>query len=300
MAWASKKQYAILMNSEEGKDLAEQLPDLDQDDFQVKFGELLGKTGASYDWNDDDDREPTKEERESYENYDNWLKDEAKKGDKKENEEDDDEERQVREQIEGDTLFGNDEPPAGNDFDEYYNKAKEFDNYEKLKAHYDYIKKIHGDGSVPEKATKKALDEMSKNFDKGENDIDDEELSAEDIEGNEHTIMYELEDIDIENEDDWDTAMDLSYKLSRWKNEGKVSEKNFDKLDKMIKDKLHQFEEKYDEGNDYSTQAGYLNTKQILSERLDEFLKEIDKADKTQPGLKSSIIEIITKMRKGK
>lgn len=53
MAWASKKQYAIMMNSEEGKDLAEQLPDLEQDDFNVKFGELLGK-GGTYSEEDED------------------------------------------------------------------------------------------------------------------------------------------------------------------------------------------------------------------------------------------------------
>lgn len=47
MAWASKKQYAILMNSEEGQDLAEQLPDLDQDEFDRRFSELLGKGGKS-------------------------------------------------------------------------------------------------------------------------------------------------------------------------------------------------------------------------------------------------------------
>lgn len=47
MAWASKKQYAILMNSEEGKDLAEQLGELSQEEFEKKFGELLGKGGQS-------------------------------------------------------------------------------------------------------------------------------------------------------------------------------------------------------------------------------------------------------------
>ena len=55
MAWASKKQYAICMESEEGKDLIEKLPKLSQDEFQVEFGKLLGKTGASYDKNEDED-----------------------------------------------------------------------------------------------------------------------------------------------------------------------------------------------------------------------------------------------------
>ena len=47
MAWASKKQYAILMSSEEGKDLAEQLGEMEQDEFNKKFSELLGKSGES-------------------------------------------------------------------------------------------------------------------------------------------------------------------------------------------------------------------------------------------------------------
>lgn len=47
MAWASKKQYAILMSSEEGKDLAEQLGEMEQEEFNKKFSELLGKSGQS-------------------------------------------------------------------------------------------------------------------------------------------------------------------------------------------------------------------------------------------------------------
>lgn len=55
MAWASKKQYAILMNSEEGKDLIQDLPNLSQDEFQVEFGKILGKSGASYNRDEDED-----------------------------------------------------------------------------------------------------------------------------------------------------------------------------------------------------------------------------------------------------
>lgn len=55
MAWASKKQYAILMSSEEGKDLAEQLGEMEQDEFNKKFNELLGKTGQSIQEEDNDD-----------------------------------------------------------------------------------------------------------------------------------------------------------------------------------------------------------------------------------------------------
>lgn len=55
MAWASKKQYAILNSSEEGKDLIEKLPDLSQDEFQVEFGKFIGENGSSYEEDDDED-----------------------------------------------------------------------------------------------------------------------------------------------------------------------------------------------------------------------------------------------------
>lgn len=55
MAWASKKQYAILMNSEEGKDLIQDLPNLSQDEFQVEFGKILGKNGGTYNRDEDED-----------------------------------------------------------------------------------------------------------------------------------------------------------------------------------------------------------------------------------------------------
>lgn len=64
MAWASKKQYAILMNSEEGKDLAEQLGELSQEEFEKKFGELLGKGGS---YSEDD------EEKSSDDNYNDYF-----------------------------------------------------------------------------------------------------------------------------------------------------------------------------------------------------------------------------------
>ena len=49
MAWATKKQYAILMSSEEGKDIAENLGEMSQDEFNKKFSELLGKSGQTID-----------------------------------------------------------------------------------------------------------------------------------------------------------------------------------------------------------------------------------------------------------
>lgn len=55
MAWASKKQSEILMKSEEGKDLIEKLPTLSQDDFQVEFGKILGKSEISYNRDEDED-----------------------------------------------------------------------------------------------------------------------------------------------------------------------------------------------------------------------------------------------------
>lgn len=60
MAWASKKQYAILNNSEEGKDLIEKLPDLSQDEFQVEFGKFIGKSGSSYEEDEEGEEKKSK------------------------------------------------------------------------------------------------------------------------------------------------------------------------------------------------------------------------------------------------
>jgi hypothetical protein len=43
MAWASKKQFAILNGSKEGKDIIERLPKLKQDEFQKVFDNYLNK-----------------------------------------------------------------------------------------------------------------------------------------------------------------------------------------------------------------------------------------------------------------
>lgn len=63
MAWVSKKQYAILKESEEGKDLIEQLPNLSQNDFQIEFGKLLGKTGQTY---EEDEKKDVKKKDQEY------------------------------------------------------------------------------------------------------------------------------------------------------------------------------------------------------------------------------------------
>ena len=47
MAWASKKQFAILMSSEEGKNLAEKIGEMEQEEFNKAFSELLGKGGKT-------------------------------------------------------------------------------------------------------------------------------------------------------------------------------------------------------------------------------------------------------------
>ena len=47
MAWASKKQYAIMMNSEEGKKIVDDLPNLSQEEFNKRFSELLNKVSNS-------------------------------------------------------------------------------------------------------------------------------------------------------------------------------------------------------------------------------------------------------------
>lgn len=54
MAWASKKQYAILMGSEEGKKLADKLNNMEQDEFNKAFSDLIGKKSTK--------EEPKKEE----------------------------------------------------------------------------------------------------------------------------------------------------------------------------------------------------------------------------------------------
>jgi hypothetical protein len=47
MAWASKKQFAILNGSKEGKDIIERLPKLKQDEFQKVFDNYLNKPKGS-------------------------------------------------------------------------------------------------------------------------------------------------------------------------------------------------------------------------------------------------------------
>lgn len=49
MAWASKKQYAILMGSEEGKKLADKLSDMEQEDFNKAFSKLIGRSNKKED-----------------------------------------------------------------------------------------------------------------------------------------------------------------------------------------------------------------------------------------------------------
>lgn len=82
MAFASKKQYAILMNSEEGKDLAEKLGEMEQEEFNKKFSELMGKSGqSSNDTSKEQDEEEAKKkwlEENGYESEDEvpwWERD---------------------------------------------------------------------------------------------------------------------------------------------------------------------------------------------------------------------------------
>lgn len=62
MAWSSKKQYAIMMSSKEGKDLIEKMPDLSQDEFQEEFSKLLGKSGEQSTPKQEDKKPETKKE----------------------------------------------------------------------------------------------------------------------------------------------------------------------------------------------------------------------------------------------
>ena len=64
MAWASKKQYAIMMSSEEGKNLAEKMPDLSQNDFSNEFAKLLGQSGTKEAENEEtEEKKPDDEEK---------------------------------------------------------------------------------------------------------------------------------------------------------------------------------------------------------------------------------------------
>lgn len=45
MAWATKKQFAILNNSEEGKNIIEKLGQLSQEQFNNLFQKLIGQSG---------------------------------------------------------------------------------------------------------------------------------------------------------------------------------------------------------------------------------------------------------------
>ena len=47
MAWATKKQFAILNNSKEGKNILEKLGQMSQDQFNNAFQKLLGQSGEN-------------------------------------------------------------------------------------------------------------------------------------------------------------------------------------------------------------------------------------------------------------
>lgn len=63
MAWASKQQYAILMNNENGKDLILKLLDMTQEAFSKAFGEFLKGNNIPY------EEENEEEERKAIKDY---------------------------------------------------------------------------------------------------------------------------------------------------------------------------------------------------------------------------------------
>lgn len=71
-------------------------------------------------------------------------------------------------------------------FKSNFEQAIKVGNYEKVKAIYDRQVQDKGVDSPEAKGTKLALDEMSKNFDRGENHIDDED---EEYERNKKTVQ---------------------------------------------------------------------------------------------------------------
>ena len=129
MAWATKKQYAILMSSEEGKDLAENLGEMSQDDFNKKFSELLGKNGQTIDKKPDNEEEKQKWlDENGYENEDEvpwWEKD----GNSDEDDDDYIEEEENRYLNKTwDNSFKNDKKWVKND-QGFYDYELDYDNY---------------------------------------------------------------------------------------------------------------------------------------------------------------------------
>ena len=57
MAWATKKQFAILNNSDKGKKIAKNLPNLSQDDFQRQFTELIKGSKSDKEVDIDEDKQ---------------------------------------------------------------------------------------------------------------------------------------------------------------------------------------------------------------------------------------------------
>ena len=53
MAWASKKLYAILMNSEEGKDILEGMAEKSQEEFEKEVDAFFGEGGKGASQNAD-------------------------------------------------------------------------------------------------------------------------------------------------------------------------------------------------------------------------------------------------------
>ena len=77
MAWASKKLYAILMSSEEGKDILEGIGEKSQDEFDKEVDAFLGNSGKGTSQNADYKKK--KEETQTKDNENNKELKETKK-----------------------------------------------------------------------------------------------------------------------------------------------------------------------------------------------------------------------------
>lgn len=147
-------------------------------------------------------------------------------------------------------------------------------------------------GMILETPEEENFNDAQLNNENDEEDFDDEEETPESI-VNKAISMYEKDK----------NAFGGVNPLKAMKNTKRINKelgfKDNPNIDKAISLLEKEYDDEVDEGSDYSTSAGYLNTKQVLNERLDDFFKELNEADKAQPGIKKAFVEIIKKLRKG-
>ena len=199
MAWVSTKVYAILNNSEEGKDIIERLPDMTQDECQQELDAFFGEGGAGA--SSSNEYGQAKADDEAEEN--------AYKAVSEEDASDDDLEEDENEDYGG---YDNPDSPDKSVFDKNYQQALETNNYEKAKEIYDRQVQDRGENAPETMGTKKALDEMSKNFDQGNNNEDEEEKQEEPKEEMPKSSYYLSKDKVIAGDEEFSSHADINRK----------------------------------------------------------------------------------------